>query len=68
MNFLFVQNKCNVGYAFINMVSPLHIPSFYEVVSSLLSLSLSLPLNGDVCRLCFFNARVSMKSAEALVH
>ncbi|XP_078446013.1 MEI2-like protein 5 isoform X2 [Wolffia australiana] len=24
------KNKCNVGYAFINMVSPSHIPSFYE--------------------------------------
>ncbi|KAM3302073.1 protein MEI2-like 2 isoform X1 [Capsicum chacoense] len=24
------KNKCNVGYAFINMVSPLHIISFYE--------------------------------------
>nr|XP_027063850.1 protein MEI2-like 5 isoform X2 [Coffea arabica] len=25
------KNKCNVGYAFINMVSPSHIISFYEV-------------------------------------
>ncbi|KAG9134157.1 hypothetical protein Leryth_023710 [Lithospermum erythrorhizon] len=25
------KNKCNVGYAFINMVSPSHIFSFYEV-------------------------------------
>ncbi|XP_009773228.1 protein MEI2-like 2 [Nicotiana tabacum] len=25
------KNKCNVGYAFINMVSPAHIVSFYEV-------------------------------------
>ncbi|XP_076952692.1 protein MEI2-like 2 [Bidens hawaiensis] len=25
------KNKCNVGYAFINMVSPSHIVSFYEV-------------------------------------
>ncbi|KAK4387255.1 protein MEI2-like 2 [Sesamum angolense] len=24
------QNKCNVGYAFINMVSPSHIITFYE--------------------------------------
>ncbi|KAK4364025.1 hypothetical protein RND71_015383 [Anisodus tanguticus] len=24
------KNKCNVGYAFINMVSPAHIVSFYE--------------------------------------
>ncbi|CAA7408434.1 unnamed protein product [Spirodela intermedia] len=24
------KNKCNVGYAFINMVSPSHIVSFYE--------------------------------------
>ncbi|KAJ8479012.1 hypothetical protein OPV22_022739 [Ensete ventricosum] len=24
------KNKCNVGYAFINMVSPVHIISFYE--------------------------------------
>ncbi|XP_072978007.1 protein MEI2-like 2 isoform X3 [Typha angustifolia] len=24
------KNKCNVGYAFINMVSPAHIISFYE--------------------------------------
>uniref|UniRef100_A0A6N2KWP3 Mei2-like C-terminal RNA recognition motif domain-containing protein n=1 Tax=Salix viminalis TaxID=40686 RepID=A0A6N2KWP3_SALVM len=24
------KNKCNVGYAFINMVSPSHIISFYE--------------------------------------
>lgn len=29
-NFL-LQNKCNVGYAFINMVSPSHIIPFYEV-------------------------------------
>lgn len=27
-----LQNKCNVGYAFINMVSPLHIVSFYKVI------------------------------------
>ncbi|KAL4381758.1 hypothetical protein AHAS_Ahas04G0165500 [Arachis hypogaea] len=25
------KNKCNVGYAFINMVSPSHMISFYEV-------------------------------------
>ncbi|KAL3502906.1 hypothetical protein ACH5RR_037355 [Cinchona calisaya] len=25
------KNKCNVGYAFINMLSPSHIISFYEV-------------------------------------
>ncbi|XP_021295165.1 protein MEI2-like 5 isoform X1 [Herrania umbratica] len=25
-----VQNKCNVGYAFINMLSPSHIVPFYE--------------------------------------
>ncbi|XP_052110885.1 protein MEI2-like 2 [Arachis duranensis] len=24
------KNKCNVGYAFINMVSPSHMISFYE--------------------------------------
>ncbi|CAI9089054.1 OLC1v1023554C11 [Oldenlandia corymbosa var. corymbosa] len=28
------KNKCNVGYAFINMVSPSHIVSFYEVLVS----------------------------------
>lgn len=28
---VFVQNKCNVGYAFINMLSPSHIIPFYEV-------------------------------------
>jgi hypothetical protein len=28
---LWLQNKCNVGYAFINMVSPACIISFYEV-------------------------------------
>ncbi|KAK2989458.1 hypothetical protein RJ640_023616, partial [Escallonia rubra] len=27
------KNKCNVGYAFINMVSPSHIISFYQVFS-----------------------------------
>lgn len=26
-----MQNKCNVGYAFINMISPTHIISFYQV-------------------------------------
>lgn len=26
-----LQNKCNVGYAFINMVSPSHIIPFYKV-------------------------------------
>lgn len=26
-----LQNKCNVGYAFINMVSPSHIVAFYKV-------------------------------------
>ncbi|PWA40614.1 RNA recognition motif 2, Nucleotide-binding alpha-beta plait domain protein [Artemisia annua] len=25
------KNKCNVGYAFINMLSPMHIVPFYEV-------------------------------------
>ncbi|KAG0456632.1 hypothetical protein HPP92_024420 [Vanilla planifolia] len=25
-----IKNKCNVGYAFINMVSPSHIVSFYQ--------------------------------------
>ncbi|KAG2608819.1 hypothetical protein PVAP13_4KG012000 [Panicum virgatum] len=25
------KNKCNVGYAFINMISPTHIISFYQV-------------------------------------
>lgn len=30
--FLLVQNKCNVGYAFINMLSPSHIIPFYEVL------------------------------------
>uniref|UniRef100_A0A0D9VKB2 RRM domain-containing protein n=1 Tax=Leersia perrieri TaxID=77586 RepID=A0A0D9VKB2_9ORYZ len=24
------KNKCNVGYAFINMISPVHIASFYQ--------------------------------------
>lgn len=28
---LWLQNKCNVGYAFINMISPSHIISFYQV-------------------------------------
>lgn len=28
---LLVQNKCNVGYAFINMLSPSHIIPFYKV-------------------------------------
>lgn len=27
------KNKCNVGYAFINMVSPLHIIPFYEALN-----------------------------------
>jgi RNA recognition motif 2 len=27
----FFQNKCNVGYAFINMINPQHIISFYQV-------------------------------------
>ena len=27
-----VQNKCNVGYAFINMSSPSHVVSFYKVL------------------------------------
>ncbi|KAL8108272.1 hypothetical protein AgCh_024648 [Apium graveolens] len=27
---LHVQNKCNVGYAFINMLSPMHIIPFYQ--------------------------------------
>jgi hypothetical protein len=27
-----MQNKCNVGYAFINMISPVHIISFYQVI------------------------------------
>lgn len=31
-----VQNKCNVGYAFINMVSPSHIIPFYEVHFSII--------------------------------
>lgn len=26
-----MQNKCNVGYAFINMVSPSHIIPFFKV-------------------------------------
>nr|GFA63137.1 protein MEI2-like 5 [Tanacetum cinerariifolium] len=26
-----MQNKCNVGYAFINMLSPMHIVPFYQV-------------------------------------
>lgn len=30
-SFMLVQNKCNVGYAFINMLSPPHIIPFYEV-------------------------------------
>ena len=25
------QNKCNVGYAFINMIDPQHIIPFYQV-------------------------------------
>lgn len=29
---IWLQNKCNVGYAFINMVSPSHIISFYQVL------------------------------------
>uniref|UniRef100_A0A2P2MEN2 Uncharacterized protein MANES_17G065000 n=1 Tax=Rhizophora mucronata TaxID=61149 RepID=A0A2P2MEN2_RHIMU len=28
------KNKCNVGYAFINMLSPSHIIPFYEVIFS----------------------------------
>jgi len=34
---LVVQNKCNVGYAFINMVSSSHIVSFYQVFLPFLS-------------------------------
>lgn len=34
---VFVQNKCNVGYAFINMVSSSHIVSFYQVTFPFLS-------------------------------
>ncbi|KAF5738294.1 RNA-binding protein putative isoform 1 [Tripterygium wilfordii] len=30
------KNKCNVGYAFINMLTPKHIVSFYEVLCSIL--------------------------------
>lgn len=26
-----MQNKCNVGYAFINMIDPSHIIPLYEV-------------------------------------
>ncbi|KAF8413623.1 hypothetical protein HHK36_001615 [Tetracentron sinense] len=33
------KNKCNVGYAFINMVSPSHIISFYQVPSAILYLA-----------------------------
>lgn len=33
---LWLQNKCNVGYAFINMISPSHIISFYQVEFSIL--------------------------------
>ncbi|KAI7730339.1 hypothetical protein M8C21_025096, partial [Ambrosia artemisiifolia] len=29
------KNKCNVGYAFINMLSPTHIVPFYQVFSTL---------------------------------
>lgn len=29
--YICLQNKCNVGYAFINMVSPSHIIPFYKV-------------------------------------
>ena len=25
------ENKCNLGYAFINLISSLHIPMFYEL-------------------------------------
>ena len=28
---VFPQNKCNVGYAFINMTDPQHIIPFYKV-------------------------------------
>jgi hypothetical protein len=31
----FVQNKCNVGYAFINMTDPQHIIPFYKVYTPL---------------------------------
>lgn len=27
----FKQNKCNMGYAFINMIDPLQIVPFYKV-------------------------------------
>ncbi|KAL4578479.1 hypothetical protein LXL04_014602 [Taraxacum kok-saghyz] len=30
-----IKNKCNVGYAFINMLSPMHIIPFYQVFFSI---------------------------------
>lgn len=45
--FLLIQNKCNVGYAFINMVTPSHIISFYEVC-------VSLTLFGSILYLLYF--------------
>lgn len=51
-----VQNKCNVGYAFINMVSSSHIISFYEVF--LFPPFPSAPeLIYMYIYLCFFNIR-----------
>lgn len=35
--FICLQNKCNVGYAFINMLSPSNIIPFYEVCFILLA-------------------------------
>ncbi|XLR46751.1 hypothetical protein S83_031411, partial [Arachis hypogaea] len=34
------KNKCNVGYAFINMVSPSHMIPFYEGFSECFSLTI----------------------------
>lgn len=43
--FLWLQNKCNVGYAFINMISPSHIISFYQVEFSILCFVVSMLFN-----------------------
>lgn len=53
--FSLFQNKCNVGYAFINMVSPSHIISFYEVCIIVVNLAFKIYVvndlsNGKNCR------------------